>query len=58
MNSITIEDFEKNLNIPTELMKEGLLFIWVEKQIIAKVIRIFENHRFVHVETASYIMVN
>jgi len=34
-NRITIHDFIDNFKIPTSVMKDGLLFIWVEKEVIS-----------------------
>ena len=39
---ITVEDFEK-LEIPAEVMREGLLFIWVEKEHIFRIITALEK---------------
>lgn len=38
---ITIEDF-KRLRIPDSVMKDGLLFIWVEKELIYEIVVHFE----------------
>jgi len=40
--TISIEDFQK-LTIPTSVMKDGLVFIWVEKDIISEVIKHMEG---------------
>lgn len=39
---VSIEDFKKNFKIPTTVMKDGLVFIWVEKEIIYDLIKCFE----------------
>ena len=39
---ITIDDFKK-IEIPTSVMKEGILFIWAEKELIAEIIYHFEK---------------
>lgn len=39
---ITIEDFVANFKIPTSVMKDGLVFIWVEKEIISDLMKCFE----------------
>lgn len=39
---ITIDEFVNNFRIPTSVMKDGLVFIWVEKQIISQLIKCFE----------------
>lgn len=41
-NRICIEDFVSNFKIPTSVMKDGLVFIWVEKEIISALIKCFE----------------
>ena len=39
---VTIEEF-KQINFSKSLMIDGLVFIWVEKEIISDVIKIFEK---------------
>jgi hypothetical protein len=39
-------------------MKDGLLFIWVEKEIIADLIKCFEEQDFFYVENVCYIMLD
>ena len=34
-NRVNIEDFINNFRVPTSVMKDGLLFIWVEKEVIS-----------------------
>jgi hypothetical protein len=41
-NRINIDDFVNNFKIPTSVMKDGLVFIWVEKEIISALIKCFE----------------
>ena len=41
-NRVCIEDFVNNFKIPTSVMKDGLVFIWVEKEIISALIKCFE----------------
>ena len=39
-------------------MREGLLFIWVEKELIGEIIQHFEAQGFEYVENMVYIMLN
>ena len=39
---ISIDDFVNNFKLPTSVMKDGLLFIWVEKEIIQPIIKCLE----------------
>ena len=39
---VTVEDF-KQINFSKHLMIDGLVFIWVEKEIISDIIKIFEK---------------
>lgn len=39
-------------------MKEGLLFIWVEKEYISKVIKTLEKQDFQYVENACFVMLD
>ena len=55
--TIRIEELKK-LVIPPEVMKEGMLFIWAEKELIFDVIRHFEAQGFDYVENMTYIMLN
>ena len=54
---ITIDDFRR-LQIPKEVMKEGMLFIWTEKELIAQIIRHFEPQGFQYVENMVYVMLD
>lgn len=55
---ITVDDFCSNIKIPTDVMKDGLLFIWVEKEYISKLIKFFEELDFYYVENMCYIMLD
>ena len=57
-NRICIEDFVNNFKIPTTVMKDGLVFIWVEKEIISALIKCFEAQNFFYVENVCYIMLD
>jgi hypothetical protein len=39
-------------------MKDGLVFIWVEKEVIHDLIKYFESIDFVYVENVCYIMLD
>jgi hypothetical protein len=40
-SGISIEDFKK-LKIPDSVMREGILFIWIEKELMYEIIVFFE----------------
>lgn len=54
---ITMEDF-KQLKFPPALMKDGMLFIWVEKEYIFDVICHLENENFYYVENVCWVMLD
>lgn len=54
---VTIEDFKK-LKIPDDVMKDGMLFIWVEKEYIMDIVRHLETQNFFYVENVCYVMLN
>lgn len=39
-------------------MKDGLVFIWVEKEIIFELIKFFEEQDFTYVENVCYVMLD
>ena len=39
-------------------MKDGLLFIWVEKDIISQIIKHLESQDFYYVENVCYVMLD
>mmetsp|Transcript_27465 Transcript_27465/g.36738 ORF Transcript_27465/g.36738 Transcript_27465/m.36738 type:complete len:83 (+) Transcript_27465:1029-1277(+) len=39
-------------------MKEGMLFIWVEKELIGEILRHFEAQGFDYVENMVYVMLD
>lgn len=47
-----------NLRIPDDVMKDGILFIWVEKEFTNDVIVYFEAQGFVYVENLCYVMLD
>lgn len=46
------------LQIPDAVMKEGILFIWVEKELISILLDHFETQGFVYVENVCYVMLD
>ena len=56
--NISFEDISKNLKIPTKVMKDGLLFIWVEKEFISRVVDLLEAQDFYYVENMCFIMLD
>ena len=55
---ISIEEFKKSFSIPTTVMKDGLVFIWVEKEYIFDLIKCFEKLDFFYVENVCYVMLD
>ena len=55
---ISIEDFCSNFKISTDVMKDGLVFIWVEKEYISRLIKCFEAQNFFYVENMCYVMLD
>jgi hypothetical protein len=56
-NYLTISDFTK-LTIPKSVMKDGMIFIWVEKEFISAIIKHLESQGFQYVENVCYVMLN
>jgi len=54
---LDIEDFKK-LKIPHEVLKDGMVFIWVEKEFISEIIEFFEELKLIYVENVCYIMID
>lgn len=46
------------LQIPDSVMKEGIMFIWVEKELISAVMEHFETQGFLYVENVAYVMLD
>lgn len=57
-DKISIEDFCDNFKISTQVMKDGLVFIWVEKEYISRLIKCFEAQDFFYVENLCYVMLD
>lgn len=56
-NYVTIQDFTK-LQIPKSVMKNGMIFIWVEKEFISAIIKHLEAQDFSYVENVCYVMLD
>lgn len=52
-----MEDFQK-LNFSKDLMIDGLVFVWVEKEIILPVIKFFESQNMFYVENVCWVMLD
>lgn len=46
------------LQIPDSVMREGILFIWVEKELISTILEHFETQGFLYVENVCYVMLD
>ena len=55
--TISIESFKK-LDIPKTVLKDGLVFIWIEKEIISDVIHYMEKQDIQYVENVCYVMLD
>lgn len=56
-NGVTIEDFA-NIKLSKSLMIDGLVFIWVEKEIILDIIKIMEKQDLNYVENVCWVMLD
>lgn len=56
-SGLRIEELKK-LIIPPEVMKEGMLFIWAEKELISEILDHFETQGFEYVENMVYVMLD
>ena len=54
---MTVDDF-KQINFSKSLMIDGLVFIWVEKEIIFDIIKIFEKQDMIYVENVCWVMLD
>ena len=55
--SITVEDFA-HFQISKNLLIDGLVFVWVEKEIISPVINILEKQDLIYVENICWVMLD
>lgn len=44
--------------IPQSVMRDGILFIWVEKELIYEIIKIFEAQGFDYIENLCHVMLD
>lgn len=56
-DGLDIKDFKK-LKIPDEVLKDGMVFIWVEKEFINEIIEYFDELKLIYVENVCYIMID
>jgi len=56
-SGITIQEFKK-LRIPDSVMREGILFVWTEKELMYEIIQHFESMGFYYVENLCYVMLD
>lgn len=54
---ISMREF-KELVIPKQVMTDGILFIWVEKEYIMDVVRFLEDQEFYYVENMCWVMLD
>jgi hypothetical protein len=54
---ISMKEF-KQLVIPKQVMTDGILFIWVEKEYIMDVVRFLEDQEFYYVENMCWVMLD
>lgn len=54
---LSIEDFKK-LKIPNHVMRDGMIFIWVEKEYIYDIVTHLESQNFFYVENVCYVMID
>ena len=54
---ISMQEFQE-LIIPMSVMKDGILFIWVEKEYIMEVCQFLEQQSFFYVENMCWVMLN
>jgi hypothetical protein len=54
---ISMKEF-KELVIPKQVMTDGILFIWVEKEYIMDVVRFLEDQEFYYVENMCWVMLD
>lgn len=48
----------KGIKIPLSKMKEGLIFVWAEKEYISDIVYYFENQGIRYVENVVWIMLD
>ena len=53
----TLDEFKK-LIIPDSVMREGILFVWVEKELMFEIILHFEKQGFSYVENVCHVLLD
>lgn len=48
----------KQLKIPDSVMKDGILFVWAEKELIYEIIVHFETQGFAYIENLCHVMLD
>lgn len=54
---MTMAEFSK-LKISEQVLRDGIIFCWVEKELIHPVIRVFEKQQFEYIENLCHVMLN
>ena len=54
---LTIDEFSK-IRIPEEVLRDGIIFIWVQKELIFSVIKVLESQNFEYVENLCHVMLD
>jgi hypothetical protein len=57
-NRITFSKFKQSFSLPRDLMVDGLVFIWIEKELIFELIKFFETQNLNYVENVCYVMLD
>ena len=55
--TITTDDFAQ-LHFSSKLMVDGLVFVWIEKEILSQMIRIMEKQDLTYVENVCWVMLD
>ena len=56
-HTVTVEEFGQ-IQFSNKLMIDGLIFVWVEKEILFPVIKILEKQDFIYVENICWVMLD
>lgn len=54
---VTFDEF-KQLNFSKNLMIDGIVFVWVEKEIVSDIIKYFEQQDMIYVENVCWVMLD
>lgn len=47
---ISISEFKQHLKIPPAMVKNGIAFVWSEKEILSEIIEAMEEKGFIYIE--------